>query len=168
MRSRLTRAREEWGTMTLEQKQSFIRLITNNIRLDTLSGRWMKLTIEWSPLLAGENYTEFALFLRTLRATTRWTPEEKAIVREMFPQSPKSDILATLPHRSWVSIKLRATILHLKRPKEKVARTVWDALSLEDCAVINDYGINQEWLEEGCTEYWGIEDTVINSDGVFS
>jgi hypothetical protein len=121
----------------------------------------MKLTIEWSPVLAGENYIEFALFLRMLKATPRWTTEEKAIVRDMFPQSPKSDILAALPRRSWHAITLRAR-------GKSTPQTIMDTLSLEDLVVINEYGINQEWLEEGHTEYWGIADTVINSDGISS
>ena len=161
IQKRLTTAKEKWGEMDMEERRSFIRLITNDIRLDTLSGRWMKLTIEWSPLLAGENYIEFVLFLKTLRATPRWTREEDATLKAMYPQSPKDDILAALPRRSWHAITMR-----VKGRSETQA--IMDTLSLEDLAVMNEYGIKQEWIEGGCTEYWGTEDTDVNSGGLSS
>ncbi len=121
----------------------------------------MKLTIEWSPLLAGENYIEFVLFLKTLRATPRWTREEDATLKAMYPQSPKDDILAALPRRSWHAITMR-----VKGRSETQA--IMDTLSLEDLAMMNEYGIKQEWIEGGCTEYWGTEDTDVNSGGLSS
>jgi hypothetical protein len=169
VQKRLNTAREQWGDMDLEQRRAFLRLIINNIRLDLLSARFMRLTVEWSPVLAGEYYTEYALFFRGMGAGAKWTSQEDAMLRDMFQQSPKSDILAALPRRSWASIKLRAPVLHLKRPREEVPPSILDALSMEDLAVFKEHSIHLEWLEEGITEYWRLEgepaDGVINSEG---
>src|SRR5207248_383572 len=79
IQKRLTTAKEKWGEMDMEERRSFLRLITDDIQLETLSTRWMKLTIKWSPLLV--DYTECVLFLKTLRATPRWTKEEDATLK---------------------------------------------------------------------------------------
>ncbi len=167
VQKRLNTAREQWAEMDLEQRRAFIRLITNNITLDLLSGRFMRLTIEWIPVLTGEYFTEYALFFRGMGANAKWKPQEDTILRDMFPQSPKDDILAALPRRSWAAIKLRAPVLSLKRKREKGTPSIVDLLSMEDLAVVQAHNIQLEWLEEGHTEFWGIETEkgVINEVG---
>ena len=156
VKSRLTRTKDEWETMTLEQRRSFIRLITQTITLDALSDRWMKLTIEWSPVLAGGQYSEFALFLRSTGAGSNWTDEEDAILRDVYAGAARSDILVALPRRSWASCKSRAAALKITRQsREMGAFRLLENLALEDVSVMEEYGITQEQIWEGCTEWWG-------------
>ena len=136
--NKLQRARDEWGEMDLEEKRSFIRIITLGISLDELSDRFMKLTIEWSPILSGKEYIEYILFLRVNGASNYWSDEEVAILRDMYPESPKSAILSALPNRSWDAIRLKA------RGMERYSReagTIPASLSLKDYAIMQEHTV---------------------------
>ncbi len=159
--SRLNRASEEWPDMDLEDRRSFIRLITYNITLDALSDRFMKLTIEWSPVLAGDNYIESAIFFRGNGAGSNWQPQEDAILRRMYPRSSRRDVLMELPHRSWQSIRSRAVTLSIarytRRPEQSTALT---STSLKDSELMEEFGITREEVEAGCRVWWRVDGTI--------
>ena len=161
----LTRARDEWGTWTLEQRRSFLRLITQSITLDALSGRWMRLTIEWSPVLAGEAYHDTVVFLRSIGANPNWQVEEDALLHDLYPRAPRSDILVALPRRSWTSCKARARVLHITRTSKEVGSfRLMETLAVEDIGVMETYGITPVQIEAGQTAFWSMEATV-NREG---
>jgi len=80
----LNRAAQEWKSFTLEQKRAFVRLITASITLDVADGRWMKLAIEWHPVLAGEPLVETAIFMKSYGANSNYTQQEDEVLRKMY------------------------------------------------------------------------------------
>src|SRR6266487_2647810 len=146
VKSRLERAREEWEEWTLEQRRSFIRLISQDIVLDNLTDRLLKLTIVWSPVL-GENPAEYTLLVRGKGSGADWTEEEDGLLRQMYPLAVRSDILAALPRRSWVACKSRAKALDIRRfTYESGDVHVPDGLALEDWIVMSELGVEPgEW-----------------------
>jgi hypothetical protein len=164
VRDRLTRAKAEWGTMSLEQRRAFVRLITEQITLDTLSGRWMKLEITWSPVLMGEAYVERALFLRSSGASPNWTKLEDDVLAEVYPHKMRSDVLTALPRRSWAAIKSRASVLRLCRVTRVVGPVrLHEKLALEDWRLMRSFGITQAQMDAGGMYWW---DVLSVSEGV--
>ena len=158
----LARAKDEWETWTLEQKRSFIRLISDNITLDVVSDRWMKLTIAWSPVVA--DYSEVALFLHSA-GTGIWTAQEDALLREFYPCAPRSALLTALPHRSWTSFKSRARALGITRQSRvRGESSLLETLALEDYHVMQEYGITEQQIAAGQTVFWTIEAAVKQDD----
>jgi hypothetical protein len=159
--SRLARAKDHWQTMTLEQRRSFIRLITQAVTLDALSDRWMKLGIVWSPVLAGEDAGDCVLFLRATGAGSNWTAEEDALLRELYPRAPRSDLLTALARRSWESCKSRARVLKVMRQtRDAGSFQLMETLALNDLAVIEAYGIAEQEIAAGVTVFWRKESAV--------
>jgi Resolvase, N terminal domain len=142
VKSRLERARGEWESMGLEDKRSFIRLITQDVQLEVMTDRLMKLTIEWHPVLAG--ITEYTCLSKYRSRGTEWLEEEDRLLQDMYPQATRSDLLRALPSRSWIAIMGRA--------KEKgISRFTYasgdlripKSMALEDYLVMINHGIMQ-------------------------
>ncbi|OLB62540.1 MAG: hypothetical protein AUH94_04735 [Ktedonobacter sp. 13_2_20CM_2_54_8] len=143
--------------MTLEQKRAFIRLITQEVRLDSLSDRLMRLTLVWHPVLAGEEHTEFTILEKSKGSGANWTEDEDAILHELYPQVQRSDILIALPRRSWVAIKSRAKALDVSRYTYATGEfQIPDTLALEDWILSQESGIEPgEWTSEATVKLNG-------------
>jgi hypothetical protein len=49
----------------------------------------------------------------------KFSEEEKEIVRQLYPTSPRLDMLQLLPERTWDAIQTQATLEHIKRDVKK-------------------------------------------------
>ena len=115
----------------------------------------------------GEQYTEYALIFRTQGAGASWIDSEDALLYEMYPQSSRSDILAALPHRSWISIRFPAMALKIKRiGKPRETGNTLPTLSLMDISIMREYHISEAQIVEGQRVWWAIVDTV-KQEGLF-
>jgi len=166
VQKRLETARTQWEDFDMEQKRSFLRLITTSIQMEVLSPRFMRLTVEWSYLLTGEYTTEFGLFWREMGTTSKWAAQEDEALRTLYPLAAKRDVLEALPHRNWQTIKLRASIKEIRRKTREhgLENGVTDILSQDDMGVIAPYGIELGWIEQGLVACWYREE-VIKQEG---
>jgi hypothetical protein len=103
---------QRWEAMPLESKQRFIRAATSRITLDELQTGWLKLTIEWSPLLGGDVIDEAYIWTT---GGKRWTDEEDHLIREHYATAERGWLMEQLPERGWDSIVARAAILGAER-----------------------------------------------------
>jgi hypothetical protein len=152
--------------MTIEQKRAVVRLMTVSITLDVLSMRFMKVIIEWNPIVsAGMNLIEYVIVLRGNGAGHAWTPEEDAVVQEMYPYQPRWDILCALPRRTWQAVINRASDFHLTRINRALgAVDIGDGTSIEDMLAMQEYCITQEQIRAGVKAWVGVVTaTTINS-----
>jgi hypothetical protein len=63
---RMPEVYERWENMKMENKQRFIRAATERVILDPVQGGWLRLKIEWSPLMGG-NLVDVAYIWTTYR-----------------------------------------------------------------------------------------------------
>lgn len=111
-KQKLPEVHQRWAAMRLESKQRFIRAATSRIVLDELQTGWVKLTIEWSPLLGGDIIDE--AYIWTV-AGKRWTKDEEQILREHYATKERGWLMEQLPDRGWDAIIAKAALLGAER-----------------------------------------------------
>ncbi len=156
-----------WDKMEFSKQQRFARIATKQIVLEPISDGWLKLTVQWSPVLNVRQY-EIAYIWRQTGSSSPWTPEEIAVVKEYYATAKRSWLLAQLPKRTWTGFKAQAMRLGLRRPAH-----LWrndsglpDWMCVEDQQIMARYGLTLEKPEQ---RVWWQEVTVtdnadINSD----
>ena len=92
--------------------------------------------------------TEYSLLPRYRSRSTEWSAEEDAILQELYPQAPRSDLLMALPSRSWVAIRGRAKANGVSRFTYAVGELhMPDTLALEDWAILQECGVEPgKWV----------------------
>ncbi len=145
-----------WEEMEFEKKQRFARIATKQIVLEPITDGWMKLTVQWSPVLRLQHY-DAAYIWRQTGSSSPWTPEEIAVVKEYYTTAKRSWLLAQLPKRTWAGFKAQALRLGLHRPVQLWQNDsgLFDWMCLEDRHVMLEYGLEPEkpdqhvwWREE--------------------
>jgi hypothetical protein len=149
-RQKLPEIHERWATMPPESQQRFIRAATSRIALDELETGWLKLTIEWSPLLGNDIIDEAYIFTT---GGKRWTDEEKRLVREHYSIADKQWLLAKLPDRGWEAIGAKSSQWGIRRPypahsaKDNPIQTQISVIfSMNDQRIMQRYDLSPEVL----------------------
>ena len=109
----MERVTGDWNRLTFEQKKHLVRMIAREVRLVEITHQLYRLEIEW--LSPYEGVTDVAYICSTDNSHTAWTPDEDAILRTMYPTSPRGDIVLELPTRNWDSIQTRSFKLGIHR-----------------------------------------------------
>jgi len=65
-----------------------------------------------------------------------WTPEETAILRELYPEADRLDILQALPKRSWRNINQNAALIGLSRHTMKNSSGIHENLAWADVEIM--------------------------------
>ena len=94
-----------WSALDFEKKRRFIRLSTQSITLKEASTHFLEFAIVWKGPYAR---TDTGYIWRRHSNGGRWSDEEKAILRELYPVADRAVILDRLPHRSWSAIMIYA------------------------------------------------------------
>jgi hypothetical protein len=92
-------------------------LSSSRITLDEMETGWLKLTIEWSPLLCDDVIDEAYI---STNGGKRWTEEETSLLCTHYKTADRQWILEQLPNRGWDSIVAKASKLgldHSHRPR---------------------------------------------------
>jgi len=104
-----------WSDLTFAKKQRFIRLSTRSITLTGASTHFLKFAIVWKGPYAR---TDVGYIWRRRGTGGRWSDEENAVIRELYPVANRATILDRLPDRNWAAIRIQATReLGLSRPR---------------------------------------------------
>jgi Resolvase, N terminal domain/Recombinase len=139
-------AGEKWAGWSIEERRSFIRLVTESTTLEEIASGWLRLTLVWSPIMG---------FVYPLESNTRavdtayiwrefgafWTEDELAQLRAHYPTMGRAELLRLLPNRSWQAISGRAKNEHIIRTaiKRKDGLEVPTSTSLSDLAVLSEF-----------------------------
>jgi hypothetical protein len=145
----------KWSKWTIEEKRSFIRLVTDYITLEEIASGWLRLTVGWSSLMGF-----ISSDTRTLQAVdigyvwrqsgTLWTEIEENTIRELYPHAARTEILHTLPNRSWSSIRARARRLDASLHRYNLSKEqtgIPDDMSLSDIAILNEFMLEPERVQ---------------------
>lgn len=101
-----------WPDHSIERRIALINFLVREVIIDIMSPHWIRLQVFWLHEQWGR---EEMYFCRGKGANNYWSDEDKAILREHYPISPRDIILQLLPTRGWKSIRAEASILGIKR-----------------------------------------------------
>jgi hypothetical protein len=101
-----------WDKIPFAKRKEFVNLLVKRAIVEVVAPHWVRLTIEW---LHPAWTTDVMDIRRTRGAKPTWTEEERAIIKEMYPDRPREEILILLPNKSWASIKNEALMLGVRR-----------------------------------------------------
>jgi hypothetical protein len=159
-----------WEKMEFSKQQRFARIATQQIVLEPISDGWLKLTVQWSPVLNSEQY-DVAYIWRQTGSSSPWTPEERAVVQEHYMTAKRSWLMAQLPKRTWKGFKAQALRLGLHRPAQlwKNDSGLPDGMCLEDQQIMAKYGLTLN--TSGQRVWWQevslLDDSVTNGEETY-
>jgi hypothetical protein len=145
-------AASKWAKWTIDERRSFIHLVTESIVLEEIASGWLRLTIGWSLLMGFISPTtstmqavDVAYIWR--QSGTRWSDDEEDTIRKLYPNATRAEILHALPNRSWASIGARAKRLSPAVRRYNLNKEHWsipDDMSLSDAQVISEFMLEPE------------------------
>lgn len=113
---------QRWYTYSRSSRNRLLRLIIETVELR--GSRDIEATIIWK-----NGFQQKVVIHRPPSASKlekRWTTEEDALLKMMYPSSSVDALLAALPDRSWKAINIRAIRLKLSRKKgNNIQRRPW-------------------------------------------
>ncbi|HEU5374115.1 MAG TPA: hypothetical protein VFV38_01625 [Ktedonobacteraceae bacterium] len=129
-----------WEKLPLADRADFINMFIEKVVFTHHAPHWMQLDIEWRNPVWGTN----SLYLYRQRpASPRWTDEERAIIRELYYDQPRLEIMQRLPDKSWKSIQHQASNMGILRKLYIVENLNLSAsLSWQDIEFMRENGIN--------------------------
>ena len=101
-----------WDKLSLADRADFINIFINKVLFTHHAPHWMQLDIEWRNPVWG---TDSLHLYRQRPASPRWTDEKRAIVREMYPNQSRAEIMKRLPNKTWKSIQTQAAHMGIQR-----------------------------------------------------
>lgn len=130
--------KQYWEQLLLHDKLKVIGAFTRKVILSIPSPGWAKVEIEWK---IGQHDI---LHFRRKCSPGRWTEEEDAILREMYPTRDGVDILRHLPLRTWTAIRQRAIRKNLSRGqcKNSVELAEYIETCLQDHQYAEEHGLD--------------------------
>jgi hypothetical protein len=146
-------------------------MVTDSITLEEIASGWLRLVIVWSPILGlvypmtSNSRAVYTCYIWR-QSGTSWTDEEKGVIKQHYPTTPRSELLRLLPTRSWTAIVKRAIRLKVKRlvPHNHGGNDVLDIptdTSITDLYMFKEFGLSRERVQ------WFIEfvhDQLSNGD----
>ncbi len=165
-------AREQWQAMKLEKRRKFIRLVTEDIIIEKVADSWLKLTIKWYAWIAQYKphqalqqsllFVDTGYILQRRSTLPEWTPDEDDIVRALYADASRYDLLQCLPIRSWKAIRSRAVDLKIVRERFVNESNMPDSISFEDMHLMQAHHLDLDRLEK---RVWWTCDVVRNLEG---
>ena len=142
------KVQEAWKKWKMEKRRKFMRLVTHAIVLEKVADNWLKLTIVWVSWMTlqaphqGLLYVDTGYILRRRTGIAHWSDEENQLVKALYPDASRSEILQQLPRRSWTSIRTQANdALHLSRKHQRSDTTIPADMSVEDIAFMQEHDL---------------------------
>ena len=136
----LERVTNDWQALTFAQQARFVRLVVKRVVLTEVTPRLFKVEITWKQPY---NSIDVGYIFDARGGHYSWSDEEESSLAEMYPNSPRNDVLNTLSNRSWKGILGHANEHGIQRFTRKQGSVVIpDAMSMTDVQVCKDTGID--------------------------
>lgn len=149
-------AANKWESWPLERRRRFVHLVTQSITLEMLAPGWLRMTIEWCPLL--EVSSVDTCYLRR-PSGNHWTDQGLQTIRELYPTASRLALLRLFPHRSWSAIRQAAKRMGIRRPDRPNDTGLPVSVSLVDVRVAEEFGL---CLDEPDKRVWWQSGTASN------
>lgn len=105
--------KKEWNALSFDVRLRFVGALVRKIVLTPVAPSWMKLEVYWKSAIG--NFVDVG-YIRKFQANgSKWTGEEDAIIKDLYPTADGAEILKRLPGRTWHSILIRASKLKVTR-----------------------------------------------------
>jgi hypothetical protein len=145
-----------WASLPFEKKQRAFHILINRIEIEIISTHWLRLTIDWLDTICPRLDIAY-IWKSGANRTGAFTEEEDNIIRQLYYDAPKMEILKRMPKRSWVSIRGEAERLKVNRkpglPLPGRNRALCEAASysdvcpqLDDVCLFGDYGTTRRYI----------------------
>ena len=129
-----------WNDLNFTTRLRFVNSLTRKVVVSCPAPAFLQIAIHWKRPTWG---VDEAIVRRLLSNAAYWTPEEKALLREVYETASPQEIMKLYPDRSWQAIKHRAIREGLQRNypyKSGIYEQAVD-LSLQDIAFAEEHGI---------------------------
>ncbi len=137
IQSLLPSIQKKWDKINIRTRYRFINALVRKVVVIDVASSWMQLEIHWKPSIG--DFVDIAYIKKSYSNKKGWTPEEEAILRELYPTASQDEIMAALPGRGWSSIQGRAYVLKVKRiEKPAPGPTTCKPWSAEDIAKLRE------------------------------
>ncbi|EFH87001.1 SANT/Myb domain-containing protein [Ktedonobacter racemifer] len=114
--------KQDWHKLSFEVRLRFVGALVRKAVLTPVAPSWMKLEIYWKSAIG--NFVDVG-YIRKFQANgSKWTEEEDALIRKLYPTTDAAEILKRLPGRTWRSILIRASKLRVTRELKNVTNPV--------------------------------------------
>ncbi|BCL79526.1 recombinase family protein [Ktedonobacteria bacterium brp13] len=147
--SLVDRIGQQWEHIPFTDKQALADALIKGVYLDEMTAHWLRLEVEW---MDPQWQTERVYVFRSGGAHKTWTDEENAIITDLFLTTPREDILAKLPRRSWAAILVQARKLQAHRKRNLISLCdIPETLSMDDVAFMK--GVDIPLGETSCHKW---------------
>ncbi len=153
---------EKWNEYNIKKKRRVIRLVVDHVIISRETPNWLKVEIIWkSPELPT---ADIGYLWLPGSSNSYWQPEEKQVLREIYPYSKADEILEKLPNRAWHAIIAYARRNKIKRHVRSEQYSPSDPaanfLSVNDRAFMMQHSIEAESTRRGSI-VWTDSDTFL-------
>jgi hypothetical protein len=131
------RAREIYS---VEELYDVVETFTLRVTLETISPRVWKMCITWRD--PAWEIDEIVSMRVEGNPGSKWTDEEREILRMQYGISTRRELLEMLPTRSWVGIRTIAVEMGLKRIRDDSPNEFPFDICLQDWQAIQQYGLS--------------------------
>ncbi|HEY3991719.1 MAG TPA: hypothetical protein VGM01_02460, partial [Ktedonobacteraceae bacterium] len=103
-----------WPEYTFEHRRNLINFVVKEVVLDHMSTHWVRIQVLW----LNEEWGREEIFYRRRKGARKiWATEEDETLKKHYPSMPSQELMKLLPERTWQSIRLRASLYKISRPK---------------------------------------------------
>jgi Resolvase, N terminal domain len=128
-----------WEKYPVSKRIALINFLIQKVVLDIESSHWLRVEVHW---LHEEWGVEQMYYSRVKGVYPNWNEKEEAILREYFPEHPRSEVMKQLPNRSWESIRARAFKLNIERLVHW-ERQGYQKMTYDDMQFMQEHGIDE-------------------------
>ena len=105
-------------------RRGLLELLIKRICIERMSGKFFMVTVEWK---VPEWGAEYVYIDRSRENSKKWTKEEIAALKELYPTSSETEILKAIPKRDWFSVRRQALKFGVKRTVKRQKVLNFDA-----------------------------------------
>ena len=103
-----------WPTFDILQRQRAFSLLINRIEVEVVSPHWLHLSVDWLDAIS-PRIDDACVWRVSGTNGEAFSEQEKEIIKQHYPSSPKLEILKLLPERTWRTIQIFASRIPTKR-----------------------------------------------------
>ncbi|MFL5706731.1 MAG: recombinase family protein [Ktedonobacteraceae bacterium] len=133
-------ALRSWDALSFDKQKRFVRLMVERVNIREETSHFIRIDIQ---LRAPFNYSLYGFLFRAHGSRSAWTEDEIAVLKRLYPQSDRLEVLQALPDRSWESIVKQACIMRprLERSTRRNTSAIYEGLTYSDYALAEERDI---------------------------